>query len=303
MKKIFIPVLIAGIAASLIAGCSPWVQPENKDYPHEPLSLSDQSYSEYCDALAAWKAGTHYYSYVRFDNNSSSFRGEGNFLRSLPDSLDMVVLMNTELSASDREDITLLHSKGTRALLRLDFAAQMSALSDEASLGSALDALVAAVKENGLDGWSFTGEPLYTDPWRAQAATLIMQKFVAAKGQGMLIVMEGDPLFVQAADRDKVDLFVLGTEKMKKMSDVRSLVTRATGYGAIPVKKLLLASPLAGSIYDENNNSAGILETLTARVRPLGPLAGLAMYGIEDDYYSPDGNYLTIRSTINELNK
>ena len=111
-------------------------------------------------------------------------------------------------------------------------------------------------------------------------------------------------------DASKVDLSSMGlqpyyntTEKMKKMSDVRSLVSRATGYGAIPVKKLLLASPLAGSIYDENNNSAGILETLTARVRPLGPLAGLAMYGIEDDYYSPDGNYLTIRSTINELNK
>lgn len=54
---------------------------------------------------------------IRFANNPGTTLGEQDFLRSLPDSVDFVVLTNADnLSVYDKEDISKLKRTGTKFL-------------------------------------------------------------------------------------------------------------------------------------------------------------------------------------------
>lgn len=286
-------------ALALFTGCEDWTSTKAKDFSTDPYDgLLSAEAKEYYSAVAKWKETSHILSCILFDNADNGL-GERDYLRCLPDSLDIVILENSPRPA-DIEDLELLHSKGTRVLLRLDFDSRMEELSDASALGSAIDTLLGVIAQDGLDGLSLTGEPLYTDPWRSEAAAIMARK--CSEADDLLLLFEGDPLFFTSANREAIDLFVLPSRDCKKMSDVRSLLTRSTSYAGVPIDKLLLSSDYEGVIYDEDNVVQGMLSTISARVRPLGPLAGIAVYGAESDYYSADGNYPTIRGIINELN-
>ena len=86
-------------------------------------------------------------------------------------------------------------------LYQVDYAARAEEFADMQALDAYLDRVVAAVAANGMDGYSFTTDPLATD-----ATARIVEKFAAAKSEGQLLVFEGNPLSLAAADRPKVDL-------------------------------------------------------------------------------------------------
>ena len=58
-----------------------------------------------------------------FENGTEQSKNEGAYLRSVPDSLDIVTLANSEnITAYDREDIPSLQEKSTRVLYLVDYA-------------------------------------------------------------------------------------------------------------------------------------------------------------------------------------
>ena len=212
--KISINKLYSGLFLLLIlilsASCSDWNDIEAVDI--DPQHAKDQNpelWARYMESLRIYKQErTHYITYGSFENGTEQSKNEGAYLRSVPDSLDIVTLANSEnITAYDREDIPSLQEKSTRVLYLVDYAKKMTELADAAALSTWLDKAVATATELKLDGFAFNGLPSYggTDAEQAarkEAARLIVSKLSAF---GKTLVFEGDPAFVDAADLSKLD--------------------------------------------------------------------------------------------------
>lgn len=293
--RLILPVLALLLAAS----CSDWTETENiENTVRKPWEQDPALWADYTAALRAYKASAHYLSYVRLHNSPAPASSEQDFMRCLPDSLDIVTLTNADhFSAYDAEDMATMREKGTRVLYQVDYAARKAEFSAESALKAYLDEVIAAVAANDLDGYSFTADPL-----DAAATATIVATLSAAKANGQLLVFEGNPLSVAAADRAKLDFVVLDTETAENTSTVQLQVLNATGYAGIPADKLLLAAEIDAPLQDEDRTEYAAVEAMARCVVELGPLAGFAAYNIAGDYYHADRNYSTIREAIQTLN-
>lgn len=293
--RLILPVVVLLLGAS----CSDWTETENIDNTVlKPWEQDPALWADYTEALRAYKASEHYLSYARLHNSPSPAASEQDFMRCLPDSLDIVTLTNADnFSAYDAEDLAAMHEKGTKVLYQVDYAARKAEFSGEAALKTYLDGVIAAVAANGLDGYSFTADPL-----DAAATATIVATLSAARSDGQLLVFEGNPLSVAEADRAKLDFVVLDTEKAENTTEVRLQVLNATGYAGIPAGKLLLAAEIDAPLQDADRTEYAAVELMARCVVEYGPLAGFAAYNIAGDYYHADRNYNTIRQAIQTLN-
>lgn len=281
------------------ASCSDWTETEAiENTVYKPWEQDPALWADYTAALRAYKQSEHYLSYARLHNSPAQAASEQDFMRCLPDSLDIVTLTNADnFSTYDAEDMAVMREKGTRVLYQMDYAGRKAEFADAAALASYLDGVIASVAANGLDGYSFT-----TDPLDAAATATIVATLSAAKTDGQLLVFEGNPLSVAAADRDKLDYVVLDTEKVENTTDVRLQVLNATGYAGIPANRLLLAAEIDAPLQDADRTEYAAVELMARCVVEFGPLAGFAAYRIAGDYYHADRNYSTIREAIQTLN-
>lgn len=293
--RLILPVVVLLLGAS----CSDWTETENIDNTVlKPWEQDPALWADYTAALRAYKASEHYLSYARLHNSPSPAASEQDFMRCLPDSLDIVTLTNADnFSAYDAEDMEVMREKGTRVLYQVDYAARKAEFSGEAALKTYLDGVIAAVAANGLDGYSFTADPL-----DAAATATIVATLSAARSDGQLLVFEGNPLSVAEADRAKLDFVVLDTEKAENTTEVQLLVLNATGYAGIAPEKLLLAAEIDAPLQDEDRTEYAAVELMARCVVEYGPLAGFAAYNIAGDYYHAEMNYQTIRTAIQTLN-
>ena len=293
--RLILPVLALLLAAS----CSDWTETENIDNTvRKPWEQDPALWADYTAALRSYKASEHYLSYARLHNSPSPAASEQDFMRCLPDSLDIVTLTNADnFSAYDAEDMAAMHEKGTKVLYQVDYAARKAEFSGEAALKTYLDGVIAAVAANGLDGYSFT-----TDPLDAAATATIVAMLSVAKGDGQLLVFEGNPLSVAEADRAKLDFVVLDTEKAENTTEVQLQVLNATGYAGIAPEKLLLAAEIDAPLQDADRTEYAAVALMARCVVEYGPLAGFAAYNIAGDYYHAEMNYQTIRTAIQTLN-
>lgn len=293
--------MILPFAALLLAAvsCSDWTEMETVDNTVcKPWEQDPTLWADYTAALRAYKQSEHYLSYARLYNSPAQATSEQDFMRCLPDSLDIVTLTNADnFSAYDAEDMAVMREKGTRVLYQVDYAARKAEFSGEAALKAYLDGVIASVAANGLDGYSFT-----TDPLDAAATASIVATLSAAKTDGQLLVFEGNPLSVAAADRDKLDYVVLDIEKAENTIDVRLQVLNATGYAGIPANRLLLAAEIDAPLQDADRTEYAAVSLMARCVVEYGPLAGFAAYNIAGDYYHADRNYSTISEAIQTLN-
>ena len=293
--RLILPVVVLLLGAS----CSDWTETENiESTVLKPWEQDPALWADYTAALRAYKASEHYLSYARLHNSPSPASSEQDFMRCLPDSLDIVALTNADnFSAYDTEDMATMREKGTRVLYQVDYAARKAEFSGEAALKTYLDGVIAAVKANGMDGYSFTADPL-----DAAATAAIVATLSAAKGDGQLLVLEGNPLLVSEADRAKLDYVVLDTETAANTTEVRLQVLNATDYAGIAADRLLLAAEVDAPLQDADRTEYAAVEAMARCVVEFGPLAGFAAYNIAGDYYHADRNYSTIREAIQTLN-
>ena len=287
------------MALLLGVSCSDWTETENiESTVLKPWEQDPALWADYTAALRAYKASEHYLSYARLHNSPSPAASEQDFMRCLPDSLDIVALTNADnFSAYDTEDMATMREKGTRVLYQVDYAARKAEFSGEAALKTYLDGVIAAVKANGMDGYSFTADPL-----DAVATATIVATLSAARSDGQLLVLEGNPLSVSEADRAKLDYVVLDTEKAENTTEVRLQVLNATTYAGIAADRLLLAAEVDAPLQDADRTEYAAVEAMARCVVEFGPLAGFAAYNIAGDYYHADRNYSTIRQAIQTLN-
>ena len=293
--RMILPLVVLLLGAS----CSDWTETEAiENTVYKPWEQDPALWADYTAALRAYKQSEHYLSYARLHNSPAQAASEQDFMRCLPDSLDIVTLTNADnFSAYDAEDMAVMREKGTKVLYQVDYAGRKAEFADAAALVSYLDGVIASVAANGLDGYSFTADPL-----DAAATASIVATLSAAKTDGQLLVFEGNPLSVAAADRDKLDYVVLDTEKAENTTDVRLQVLNATDYAGIAADRLLLAAEIDAPLQDADRTEYAAVELMARCVVEYGPLAGFAAYNIAGDYYHADRNYSTIREAIQTLN-
>ena len=127
-----------------------------------------------------------------------------------------------------------------------------------------------------MDGYSFTTNPLATD-----ATARIVEKLAAAKSEGQLLVFEGNPLSLAAADRPKS---ICRRSRygaiLENVQEVKLQVLNATGYAGIAPEKLLLAAEISAPLLDEDRTEFAAVDEMSRRVIEFGPLGGLAAYSI-----------------------
>ena len=294
--------LVYIILLLLISACSKWTETESIQLNYlRPWDQNPELWNKYKASLVDYKASDHFLIYTRFDNAPEKATSEKDFIRCLPDSLDFVSLTNADnLSAYDKEDMAWMESIGTKVLYQVDLTKKGFASTSE--LEAYLDKVIACVKENGLSGYSFTGQYVLGNALNESLASAAVTKLSAAKTEGQALVFEGNPLFIPEADRTKVDLFVLDSEKTENTQDLRFQILTALDYAKVPASKLLLGADMDGIIQDENREKCASVPELARRVVSFGPLAGLGITNISSDYYSYDGNYVVTRAAIQLLN-
>lgn len=294
--------LVYIISLILLSACSKWTETESIQLNYlRPWDQNPELWAKYKASLVDYKEGKHFLFYARFDNAPEKATSEKDFMRCLPDSLDFVSLTNADnFSDYDKEDMEWMAGIGTKVLYQVDLTKKGFANTSE--LESYLDKVIATVKKNGMNGYSFTGVYRLGNTQNDALASATVKKLAAAKIDGQVLVFEGNPLFIPEAERTKVDLFVLDSESTEYAQDLRFQVLTAIDYAGVPASKLLLGADMDGTIQNEERVKCHDVEELARRVLSLGPLAGLGITNISSDYYSYEGNYVISRSAIQLLN-
>ena len=297
------------LALLATASCSDWTDQKTVDIdPQHAKEQNPELWARYMETLRRYRQSKHLVTYGSFDNSAEKSKNEGDYLRSLPDSLDIVTPTHPEsLTSYDCEDILLLQEKSIKVLYLVDYTAQMPALTDAAKLGAWLDKAVAAASQLGMNGFAIKGTPLYggteaEQAARREAAKLIVSKLSTAVGDGKLLVFEGDPAFMDAADLNKLDYVVLNTATITSAVDLKLYVAGVIENFSIPKEKLLLSAKINEKLVDEEGEKLDAVTEMTNRVVSLGPVGGLAIYALGDDYYHTKMNYETSRLAIQIMN-
>lgn len=116
-----------------------------------------------------------------------------------------------------------------------------------------------------------------------------------------MLVFEGNPELLSKEDIDKIDLFVLSTETIETDFDLRNFFSDVLETG-VPRDKMLLSVSKEGTFRNPENVELPVLDAMADNVINYGPIAGLAVYDIESDYYHYDMNWSALRSIIHRLN-
>lgn len=294
--------LLTALAASLSA-CSDWTTPESVGVQTvHPWEQDPQLWEDYRAAVRDYKSRPHSLIYVRFENSPEGALNEKAYMRCLPDSLDFVSLTNAEnFSSFDAEDMEWMKAMGTRVLYQLDFASDPDMLYDAALRDAALAHAAETFSANGLDGFAITELPKDDGGVTDAAAAAVLDALIQAAGTDAIIAFEGDPAFIPADRLTDIDLFVLPTQTAENTYDLRNIVLDAQDLG-VTKDRMILAASFDGSFYDSENVSADPLTSVADQVIALGPMAGLALFDIESDYYNADGDWLTLRRMISRMN-
>ena len=149
--------LLLGVLFGL-AACNDWTEMEAVDNNvKKPWEQDPALWAEYTAALRDYKKSEHFIVYARLHNSPEPAASEKDFMRCLPDSLDIVALTNADnFSRYDAEDMAVMREKGTKVLWQVDYAGRAAEFADAAKLGAWLDRVVSSVAANGMDGYSLS---------------------------------------------------------------------------------------------------------------------------------------------------
>ncbi|WP_294557115.1 glycoside hydrolase family 18 [uncultured Bacteroides sp.] len=286
-KSIFNLCLLTVFLILVPVGCDDWTELEIHDSQVNGFKEQNpEQYAAYTRNLRAYKATNHILVYARLDNAPETSSSEKDFLRALPDSIDMVTLRNAaRLSDYDREDMKLVRTDyGTRVLY------EVSATADEASLTAA----VSAVRSGEFDGITVTAQSAVSE-----AAMNLLDN---ALGQtDCLMVFEGKVAFVPETSRDIFDYFISEIPAEADEFDVESILMYNAGFGI--GSRLLLAVEPGYTLTDKMQKTYSAMGWVAGYLADYAsPIGGIAVHSISADYYNTEIIYKQTRGVIQILN-
>lgn len=298
------------ILTSLLLSCDDWTKVEEVDYiVTTPEEQNPELYARYAEAVRNYKARKHYLVCARFENGQSG-EGEKNYLRSMPDSIDAVILEHANaLVPADIEDIPILQRNFTTKILSSINLTEIKKQSEEsggdlnASLNKAIDEMLTVINKNGLDGASiaFTGE--IDENSSSNMRKTLFDKIRPLAQAGKTFFFEGNLSFIPENDRDVFSCFILNTTSVANAKHLQLLVGEAVDFAGIPANKLLISADPDLMIRDDNNIQVSQVPALSQQVIDSGPVGGLLIRNIMSDYHTdPNVSYYQTRNAIQVLN-
>lgn len=281
-------IVLTALALTLGAtACSDWNEPEAREPQVNSFKERDpQGYADYTAALRRWKQTPHQISVALFDNAPEVSVSERDFLRSLPDSLDFVVMRHAaRLTKYDRDDMKLVRTDfGTRVLYRLDCA---TATPDKWS------AAAAAVKTGQFDGVVIASS--------ATPDASLLDALVTAAGSGATLMFEGSPSVLTGQMVPLFSHFIIDATSAKDAYDI-DMAVRLAALAVDPASLLLCVAP-SGQITDHSGVTRNAPAGAAVAAMTASPaLAGIAITDISADYYDADIIYKRTRGAIQTLN-
>ena len=91
------PHLFLLLALLATASCSDWTDQKTVDIdPQHAKEQNPELWARYMETLRTYRQSKHFVTYGSFDNSAEKSKNEGDYLRSLPDSLDIVTPTHPE---------------------------------------------------------------------------------------------------------------------------------------------------------------------------------------------------------------
>lgn len=270
--------------------CDDWTEMEIHD--SEVNGFKEQNpeqYAAYTQNLRAYKTAKHALVYARLDNAPEVSSSEKDFLRALPDSIDLVSMRNANrLSDFDRKDMKLVRADyGTKVLYYINAL-------DTEGLNTTLSAAIDAVRAGTFDGVTLASA--------SSVDASVVQILADALGQtGCLLIFEGTPLLVSEAQRGVFDYYIVDVSAAADDYDLEIAINHALNWG-VSAERLLLGSVHGRTVIDNDKTIHHSLNRAAYFAQNAGPMAGVGIYDVGTDYYNSDIIYKQTRGLIQQLN-
>ena len=126
MKKFrYIPIFAFAAAIYLLAGCSKWTEPQNKNFRKASIEEQDPGkYAAYLEVLRNYKQTSHKVMIVGMQGTESYPASQVQHIMAMPDSADYIFMrLGASLHPEIASEIPLVKTKkGTQVLLFVDYA-------------------------------------------------------------------------------------------------------------------------------------------------------------------------------------
>lgn len=308
------------VATGLLGGCSEWTDPEPVDQKTlVPSEQDPELYARYLESLRTYKSSPHLIAYARLDNAPDVITNGKNYLLAMPDSLDIISLRRSDNpSTFDIEDMKTSQAKGTKIIYYIDYTTVCRSIAKNgdvlAGLSAYLDGAIARFNNLKFDGFTiaYAGDPEGAEGLWDQALKVFVDKLTPVAGgkTGKMLMFEGNPMFVAVNYHASFDYFVLNTSAVDNVYDLSLQISHANEFSNIPLNKIIITvcpTPLSGDavggvLIDENNVKQDAITEAARRVISSGPIAGMGVYNVGDDYYHSEMNYKLTRQAIQIMN-
>lgn len=333
MKKSYRHILTAVILGLSLTACQEWLQPESLAVTVKVSGSDDSSLREqYLKNLRSYKESDHKLIYVSFDNTYETALNASALVSYLPDSVDVVEIVNPDLHDWFRMDMAQVQKDyGTRFVLRVSYddimapygnaPGQIPVTEDEKTeiIAAEVAALLAKVDTYGYDGITVQYDGLYPDYLYQDELAALRKKendflplIAAWKEQN-----PDKTLFFNGVPTRTLDHTVaLAAEAIIVPTvDARSVnyadfEARNGANGDFAGAKMILETmsvpndPLDMSTgrYTEGEQIPMMLEWMTTNVPDKYTLAGICIYHAEWGCLSTSGYYPILKNVIKTLN-
>lgn len=321
---------MAVLMAAVLPGLTACTDVESITLNEEDAVTSDTRYAQYLSNLTAYKQAEHKVVYGWFDNSEKSPSSLGQHITSVPDSVDVVVMTTPELADFERADLQTVRGKGTRVACAVSFddiKAVYDALASDESTAPAedFDTYLMAEVENVLaqtapyDGLvvEFTGQdPDYMrEPDRSayvatQSAFLNRMAAWKSENASKMLAFRGKPQ--NLADKSLLqscEHIILDSEGAASTAAQLTLLAKSALEEGVPSDRFVMAVSTVS--LDASDTETGYWGS----TRALGEVAywatvddggfvraGIAVDGLQNDYYATNGLYTYVKEAINIMN-
>ena len=288
-----------------------------------------EAYAKYLSNLTAYKASEHKVVYAWFDNSNKETYSPAQHISNMPDSIDVVSMTVPELDDFEKTDIETVHQKGMKVVYTINYdeikADYDELASDENNtsletfdnyLQAQLTALLAY--SGDFDGLiaGFSGrDPQFMSATERAAYQATQNIFLNAINTWKSGNSDKELVFLGKPQNllDKTILtnckhIILDSESVSNIGQLNLLVNGVLEEG-IPSDRFVIAASTVSidtadkktGYWDGKRTMSEIAYWVTEE-NALYEKAGIAIYDVQNDYYSTGGACTYVKETINIMN-
>ncbi|MDO4164212.1 MAG: glycoside hydrolase family 18 [Bacteroides sp.] len=287
-----------------------------------------EAYAKYLSNLNAYKSADHKVVYAFFDNSNKTPYSPAQHITNMPDSIDVISMMYPALEEFEKTDIEAVHQKGTKVVYTVSYddieAAYDELTADGSTSVGTFDSYLQSelttqmAYAGDFDGliFEFSGEnPNFMSATDLAAYQTTQNIFLSAisswqsANTGKMLVFKGEPQnLLSRTLLSNCEHIILDCGSATTSAQLDLLVTSAMETG-VPTDRFVMAVSTVST--DSADRSTGYWDSSralsevaywTTVENASFEKAGIAIYNVQNDYYSTAGACTYVREAIDIMN-